>query len=99
MSSKEIIKKQDKNLSEERKNISSPENFAMNFEDVRRNLKLKKYRLKSVTYIDSDVMEVFSMIKTKHKIPVGAFISHLLEKFIECNKEEMLSLNSNKYLS
>lgn len=61
-----------------------------------------QFNLKSQINIDSDLQEIFKMIKKAHKVSIGQFCSYLLMQFVTEHKasiEEIIrSQSTNKFI-
>jgi hypothetical protein len=68
------------------------------FLELKDELKNKEYSNKATSYIDEDISEVLTLIKTKGKIPIASLLSHIVEEWINNNHNHIQSLPSNKYL-
>lgn len=68
------------------------------FNNLKEELKEKNYNNKSNTYIDTDIGEVLSIIKTRGKIGIASLLSFIVESWIEEHKEEIEKLPTNKYM-
>ncbi|MFL0096006.1 hypothetical protein [Tenacibaculum maritimum] len=68
------------------------------FNNLKEELKEKNYNNKSNTYIDTDIGEVLSIIKTRSKIGISSLLSFIVESWIEENKAEIDKLPTNKYM-
>jgi len=68
------------------------------FELLRDEISNKNIDTKVITYIDKDLTEVLGLIKKKCKIPISSLLSHIVEEWIERNKDEIKKLPTNKYL-
>lgn len=68
------------------------------FNGIKNKLKAKDYNNKSNTYIDTEISEVLSIIKTRGKIPIASLLSYIVEDWINKNQEHINNLPTNKYL-
>ena len=68
------------------------------FNELRNDLKACNYNNKATTYLDVEISEALSIIKTKGKIPIGSLVSFILEDWIKRNQEEIKKLSANKYI-
>lgn len=68
------------------------------FFSIKEELKGKNYSNKANTYIDIEISEALSQIKTRGKIPIAALLSYIVENWIKEHKEEIDKLPTNKYL-
>lgn len=68
------------------------------FNDLRKNVKSCNYNNKATTYLDVEISEALSIIKTRGKIPIGSLVSFILEDWIKKNQEEIKKLSANKYI-
>lgn len=68
------------------------------FEKLQIELKKKSYNNKSNTYIDTEISEVLSIIKTRGKIPIASLLSFIVESWIKEHKDDIENLPTNKYL-
>lgn len=79
----------------EKKQIGKQSEYFMSLQRI---LKDKKYNNKSNTYIDTDISEVLSNIKSRGKIPIASLLSYIVEEWITTHKEDIRKLPTNKYL-
>lgn len=94
--SKDVKPKKKNEVKHKKKNKDSeiPEYF----EELKIALDDKDYNNKATTYIDKDISEVLSVIKSKGKIPISSLLSYIVENWIKEHKEDIKKLPSNRYL-
>lgn len=68
------------------------------FDNLKEELKEKDYNNKYNTYIDRDIGELLSIIKTRGKIPIASLLSYIVESWIKEHKDEIDNLPTNKYM-
>ena len=68
------------------------------FQELKTSLDEKKYNNKATTYIDKEISEVLSVIKSKGKIPISSLLSYIVEDWIKEHQDEIKKLPTNKYL-
>ena len=68
------------------------------FLQLKDELKNKEYSNKATSYLDEDISEVLTLIKTRGKIPIASLLSHIVEEWITNNHHHIQNLPSNKYL-
>lgn len=68
------------------------------FKILKTEINDKKIDDKVITYIDKDIIEVLSLIKTRCKIPMSTLLTHIVEEWIKEHKSEIKKLPTNKYL-
>ena len=68
------------------------------FLELKDDLKNKEYSNKATSYLDEDISEVLTLIKTRGKIPIASLLSHIVEEWINNNHDHIQNLPSNKYL-
>lgn len=92
---KELQKKKEGTKLQEETPTSSTESDFKTYLDKSRET---DFDCKSVTYIDTDVHDIFSRLKTHTGVKIGQLLSQLGKDFIENNKAEIKKILSNKYL-
>jgi hypothetical protein len=88
----QVSKENNKKLS----NIVSNTKFAEILEDIEQ----KEYECTGVIYIDEQIKEVFTLLKSKGKIKTSSLVSYILEDFLEQNKDDINTIikSSNRFL-
>jgi len=67
------------------------------FENIFENVKRRKFENNATIYVDEDVKEVLNILRTSLKMPLSSLVSHILEEWIEKNKEDIeKTINKNK---
>lgn len=59
-------------------------------------IKSKDYTCKEVLYVDTDVKEVFGLLKAKAKIPISSLVSFILEDWLTKHRDDISSLIKQK---
>lgn len=59
------------------------------FQKYGEKMKGRDYNIKETLYVDEDVKEVFSLLKSKGKIQISSLVSFILEEWISNNIEEV----------
>tara|TARA_R110000868_G_scaffold411003_2_gene701300 strand:- start:20899 stop:21228 length:330 start_codon:yes stop_codon:yes gene_type:complete len=78
--------------------IKNNDDVPIFFKELKEELKSKSYNNNSTSYLDEEISEVLTHIKTKGKIPIASLVSHIIEEWIKNNQEHIESLPTNKYL-
>lgn len=73
-------------------NVSSE----MDLTDLLEYIKGKNYNCKEVLYVDTDVKEVFGLLKAKAKIPISSLVSFILEDWLTKHRSDISSLIKQK---
>lgn len=70
------------------------------FKEILEELETKNYACTEVIYIDAEMKEVLSLLKSKGKIKTSSLVSYILEQFLEENKEDINAIikSSNRFL-
>ena len=79
----------------------SDENYNQyTLEQIIERYKKQDFNATAVVYIDDDIKQILTLLKTRHNFKMGSFLSMLIYDFIQHNKEEVLeSLTiNNKFL-
>ena len=60
----------------------------------------KEYNCTGVIYIDEEIKEVLTLLKSKGKIKTSSLVSYILEEFIEENKDDINAIitSANRFL-
>ena len=72
-----------------------------NLSSIVESAKGKEYRCREVIYVDSDIKEIFSLLKAKMKIPISPLVSYILEEWLQEHAEdiqEAIKVNKNRFL-
>ena len=81
-------------------NASVKENIVaddkMSLEDIIAIVKDKKYNYSEPLKIDSDVKEIFRLMKVNAKIPIAGLISYILEEWIKEHEAEIKQIIQKK---
>ncbi len=64
----------------------------MDLTDLLEYIKGKDYNCKEVLYVDTDVKEVFGLLKAKAKIPISSLVSFILEDWLTKHRNDISSL-------
>jgi len=88
----QVVKESTKKVSD----IVSNTKFAEILEDIEK----REYECTGVIYIDEQIKEVLSLLKSKGKIKTSSLVSYILEDFLEQNKEDINAIikSSNRFL-
>ncbi len=65
------------------------------------NVDATKYNCKEIVYVDEQIKEVFSLLKSKGKIKTSLLCSVILENWLRDNKEEVQAIinkGNNRFL-
>lgn len=73
-------------------NVSSE----LDLTEVLEYIKGKNYNCKEVLYVDTDVKEVFGLLKAKAKIPISSLVSFILEDWLTKHRNDISSLIKQK---
>jgi hypothetical protein len=68
----------------------------MDLTDLLEYIKGKDYNCKEVLYVDTDVKEVFGLLKAKAKIPISSLVSFILEDWLTKHRNDISSLIRQK---
>lgn len=70
------------------------------FAEILEEIEQKEYECTGVIYIDEQIKEVFTLLKSKGKIKTSSLVSYILEDFLEQNKEDINTIikSSNRFL-
>ena len=68
----------------------------MDLTDLLEYIKGKNYNCKEVLYVDTDVKEVFVLLKAKAKIPISSLVSFILEDWLTKHRSDISSLIKQK---
>lgn len=68
----------------------------MDLTDLLEYIKGKNYNCKEVLYVDTDVKEVFGLLKAKAKIPISSLVSFILEDWLTKHRNDISSLIKQK---
>ena len=68
----------------------------MDLTDLLEYIKGKNYNCKEVLYVDTDVKEVFGLLKAKAKIPISSLVSFILEDWLTKHRSDISSLIKQK---
>lgn len=70
------------------------------FAEILENIEDKEYECTGVIYIDEQIKEVLSLLKSKGKIKTSSLVSYILEDFLEQNKDDINTIikSSNRFL-
>jgi hypothetical protein len=70
------------------------------FSNILAEIENKEYACTGVIYIDEEIKEVLSLLKSKAKIKTSSLVSYILEHFLEENKEDINTIirSSNRFL-
>lgn len=68
----------------------------MDLIDLLEYIKGKDYNCKEVLYVDTDVKEVFGLLKAKAKIPISSLVSFILEDWLTKHRNDISSLIRQK---
>ena len=68
----------------------------MDLTDLLEYIKGKDYNCKEVLYGDTDVKEVFGLLKAKAKIPISSLVSFILEDWLTKHRNEKGSICETK---
>ena len=68
----------------------------MDLTDLLEYIKGKDYNCKEVLYVDTDVKEVFGLLKAKAKIPISSLVSFILEDWLTKHRNDISSLIKQK---
>lgn len=68
----------------------------MDLTDLLEYIKGKNYKCKEVLYVDTDVKEVFGLLKAKAKIPISSLVSFILEDWLTKHRNDISSLIEQK---
>lgn len=73
-----------------------PLHVEMDLTDLLEYIKGKNYNCKEVLYVDTDVKEVFGLLKAKAKIPISSLVSFILEDWLTKHRSDISSLIKQK---
>lgn len=68
----------------------------MDLTELLEYIKGKDYNCKEVLYVDTDVKEVFGLLKAKAKIPISSLVSFILEDWLTKHRGDISSLIRQK---
>jgi galactitol-specific phosphotransferase system IIB component len=70
------------------------------FAEILEDIENKEYVCTGVIYIDEEIKEVLSLLKSKGKIKTSSLVSYILEVFLEQNKDDINTVikSSNRFL-
>ena len=68
----------------------------MDLTDLLEYIKGKDYNCKELLYVDTDVKEVFGLLKAKAKIPISSLVSFILEDWLTKHRNDISSLIRQK---
>lgn len=70
------------------------------FAEILEDIENKEYACTGVIYIDEEIKEVLSLLKSKGKIKTSSLVSYILEDFLEQNKDDINAIikSSNRFL-
>lgn len=68
----------------------------MDLTDLLEYIKGKNYKCREVLYVDTDVKEVFGLLKAKAKIPISSLVSFILEDWLTKHRNDISSLIEQK---
>ncbi|MDM8242894.1 hypothetical protein QUW47_13615 [Phocaeicola barnesiae] len=91
----------DNTENEEYKSIIPKQVQNGNLSSIVESAKGKEYRCREVIYVDSDIKEIFSLLKAKMKIPISPLVSYILEEWLQEHAEdiqEAIKVNKNRFL-
>jgi galactitol-specific phosphotransferase system IIB component len=70
------------------------------FAEILEDIENREYVCTGVIYIDEEIKEVLSLLKSKGKIKTSSLVSYILEIFLEQNKDDINAIikSSNRFL-
>jgi hypothetical protein len=79
-----------------RKSVLKETKFGQIIEEIEK----KEYGRMGVIYVDEEIKEVLSLLKSKGKIKTSSLVSYILEQFLEENKDDINTVikSANRFL-
>ena len=70
------------------------------FDEILEEIENRDYECSGVIYIDEEIKEVLSLLKSKGKIKTSSLVSYILERFLEENRDDINAIikSSNRFL-
>ncbi|ADY38207.1 hypothetical protein Bacsa_3686 (plasmid) [Phocaeicola salanitronis DSM 18170] len=72
------------------------ESDSMSLEELVKVIKAKEYTCKDVIYVDSELKEIFSLLKAKLKIPISPLVSYIIEDWVSKHEKQIIDLINSK---